>query len=188
LRRSRFADLLDDDERIVALDDALDRRDLVPRPDGEVGRDAAQLLVLVLAQRDPLLALAVTTLAENGQLVLEFEGLGELFDSLVDLAEQRLVPGNLEGLVINLVYRLRHRTAFSRYLSHRSEGSSPTAVDRPRTRSVKQCRRGTLHAVTRTKNITGKPDFELAWRGTNVRRVASPLLPPLGRTPLRERG
>jgi hypothetical protein len=45
--------------------------------------------------------------------VLEIERLREFFDSLVDLAEQRLVPANLACPLIHLVYRLRHGTLLS---------------------------------------------------------------------------
>jgi len=60
--------------------------------------------------------------------ILEVEGLGQFFDSLVDLAEQRLVAANLACPLIHLIYRPRRGTLLSES-SCRSEGSLPTARD-----------------------------------------------------------
>lgn len=106
-----LAEFLHDDELVVSLDDTLDIGDLVPRPHCEVGRDAAELLVLVLSQGDPLVALTRTALAKDRQPVLEIERLRKLLDPLVDLADQGLMPANLVCPLIHLVYRLRHRTS-----------------------------------------------------------------------------
>ena len=85
------AELLDDDVALASLHDALDARVLVSGEDEEPRRRAPNRLVLADRDRDRLFALLTAALAEELGAALDLEGLVELCDPLVDLAEKRFV-------------------------------------------------------------------------------------------------
>ena len=86
-----LADLLDDDVALASLHDALDARVLVTGEDEEPRRRAPNRLVVVDRDRDRLFARLAAALAEELGAALYLEGLVELGDPLVDLAEERFV-------------------------------------------------------------------------------------------------
>src|SRR3954454_13909574 len=86
--------LHDDIARAVLGDDAFDLRDHVLWLDGEVGGVSSELLVLRARHRDPFHAVGPGALKEELGVVRgdPLVRLDEGVQSLVDLAEYRLVP------------------------------------------------------------------------------------------------
>src|SRR4051794_2302303 len=70
----------------------------------------------------------------------------------------------------------------SRHRVWHSEGSSPTASDRPRARSIAASAGAETTPAPQTEDITGPADW-LDLLRTPARRAASPLLPPPGYSP-----
>jgi hypothetical protein len=93
---------------IVLRHHVLDVLDRVPRSDGEAERVRAHLLVLAPREGDRLGAIGIPALAKEIHLV-EGGSLADVLDSLVDLAEQRLVPG--DASIALLASFVVHRSA-----------------------------------------------------------------------------
>src|SRR6266496_5325697 len=101
--------LIDDEESLVRKDHALDPRIWVAREDNEVIRLGADRLVLVSACPDLFVAVSGVALAEVlHQLVVGCNRLTQLFDPLVDIAEEFFVLGLGLGACRSLIHRRGH--------------------------------------------------------------------------------
>ena len=95
-----FADLLDHDEALVLLDDALMARIVMPRCEREPVTVSTYVLVLLERHPDEVLASGIAALAsKRGFFGLGVEGIRDLLHTLVDLAEQGLIPGGTLGAI-----------------------------------------------------------------------------------------
>src|SRR5579884_4406349 len=121
---SRLADLLDDDEAPLVVDDALDRRLLVPREDDEVVALPHDGLVAGGRQLDRLQAGGPAALAMERQRSGDVVPFRARLDPLVHLAEHLLVSRS----TLSEVHRPRAPPARRAGPGARSAGCGPSAA------------------------------------------------------------
>jgi hypothetical protein len=107
---ARLTDLLDDEEAVVSLDDALELLELVAGDDNEAVALRGDPFVLGRSELDVLEAGGPAALAVEGRHGRQLMALRALLDPLVDAAEDLLVSGGSLGeLHLVIMAELAHR-------------------------------------------------------------------------------